>query len=71
MHATLFFVDGGIYCDIIPYKKKQAEEKTKVVAAVWGDVLECSTITSSKDDLKQSFCKNIHFGRGVVWCGLA
>ena len=25
---------------------------------------------SSKDDLKKSFRKKIHFGRVVVWCGV-
>ena len=25
---------------------------------------------SGTDDLKKSFCKNIHFGSEVVWCGM-
>ena len=37
-----------------------------------GDVLEMPPLQSfgSKDDLKKSFWKNIHFGRVVVWCGV-
>ena len=54
----------------ILYNKNQREGKAKIVAAGWGDGIECRT--SSKDDLKKSFWKNIHFRRwwfGVQWTG--
>ena len=47
-------------------KKNLTEWKAKVVAAVWGTYLNSALTFSSKDDLKNSFWKNIHFGRVVV-----
>ena len=41
-------------------------EKAKVVAAVWGTYYPFS----SKDDLKETFWKNILFERVVVWYGV-
>ena len=50
-------------------RRIHTEEKAKVIAAAWGTY--CTWICSSKDDLKKSFWKDIHFGRVVVWCGLS
>ena len=44
------------------------EEKTKVVAALLGDVYRTSHI-ATRTIWGKKFWKNIHFGRVLVWCG--
>ena len=43
------------------------EEKTKVVAAVWGTNLNAALAISSKDDENKKKLKDIHIGRVVVF----
>ena len=54
-------------------KKKQTEEKAKVVAAVCGTYLnDAITIYEQQGRFEVKFLskKPIHFGRVVVWCGV-
>ena len=58
-----------------PHRRRiNTEEKAKVVAVGWEDVVQylnvALTIYSSKDDLKKSFWENIQFRRVVVWTGV-
>ena len=57
------------YCNRTPssQKQKQADDKAKVVAAVWGTYLNAALQPfNSKDDLKE----NILEEHSSVWCGV-